>query len=202
MWLLVTYITIWTVSPGPVCIKTIQETRNQGLRAGISIATGASITAILMVTAGLIIHSLGFSTVLDSTGVFMIEQVGGIAIILMGVYAAFKCFAAHSIESDQLADESNAKAGLIQGMGVMATGIPQALLCYIVIVPQTVELSAVPTTMVWLGSLNVAMVFGFYSLVAIITSCSQRMVQNNRFKPVFDFSLAAMLIGMGVNILF
>lgn len=202
MWLIVIYIAVWTVSPGPVCVKTIQEVRNNGTKAGVTIATGATITAVLMVLAGLIIYSLGFSAILDSSGVTMIEQIGAAAVILMGLYAALKCFVATSVQSDELAVESSKRAGLLQGMGVMATGIPQALLVYVVMIPQTVEQSAATTTILVLGALNVAMVFCFYSLVAAITGRSQRLVRNNRFKKVFDFSLATMLVGMGVNILF
>ncbi len=202
MWLIVIYITIWTISPGPVCIKTIQEVRNNGTKAGVTIAAGASITAVLMVLAGLIIYSLGFSAILDSSGVTMIEQIGAVAIILMGLYGAFKCFTLTASQLDDSAVESSNRTGLLQGMGVMATGIPQALLVYVVMIPQTVELSSVTTTILVLGSLNVAMVFGFYSLVAAITGRSQQMVRNNRFKKVLDFSLASILIGMGANILF
>ena len=202
MWLIVIYITVWTVSPGPVCIKTIQEVRKSGTKAGVTIATGSTITAVLMVLAGLAIYRLGFSAILDSSGVTMIEQVGAVAIILMGLYAAFKCFVSTSIEADDSAVEPSNRAGLLQGMGVMATGTPQAMLVYVVMIPQTVELSAVTSTILMLGSLNVAMVFCFYSLVAAITGRSQQMVRNNRFKSVFDFSLAAMLVGMGASILF
>ena len=202
MWLIVIYITVWTVSPGPVCIKTIQEVRTNGTKAGVTIAIGATITAVLMVLAGLIIYRLGFSAILGSSGVTMIEQIGAVAVILMGLYAAFKCFVVTSVQPDDLAVESSKRAGLLQGMGVMATGIPQALLVYVVMIPQTVEQSAATTTILVLGALNVAMVFFFYSLVAAITGRSQQMVRNNRFKSVFDFSLAAMLVGMGVNILF
>ena len=202
MWLIVIYITVWTVSPGPVCIKTIQEVRKSGTKAGVTIATGSTITAVLMVLAGLAIYRLGFSAILDSSGVTMIEQVGAVAIILMGLYAAFKCSVSTSIEADDSAVEPSNRAGLLQGMGVMATGTPQAMLVYVVMIPQTVELSAVTSTILMLGSLNVAMVFCFYSLVAAITGRSQQMVRNNRFKSVFDFSLAAMLVGMGASILF
>ena len=202
MWLIVIYITVWTVSPGPVCIKTIQEVRKSGTKAGFTIATGSTITAVLMVLAGLAIYRLGFSAILDSSGVTMIEQVGAVAIILMGLYAAFKCSVSTSIEADDSAVEPSNRAGLLQGMGVMATGTPQAMLVYVVMIPQTVELSAVTSTILMLGSLNVAMVFCFYSLVAAITGRSQQMVRNNRFKSVFDFSLAAMLVGMGASILF
>ncbi|MEM8858857.1 MAG: LysE family transporter [Chloroflexota bacterium] len=202
MLLIVIYITVWTVSPGPVCIKTIQEVRNNGTKAGVTIAIGATITAVLMVLAGLVIYRLGLSAVLDSSGVTMIEQIGAVAVILMGLYAAFKCLVSTSAQSDDSAAESSNRAGLLQGMGVMATGIPQALLVYVVMIPQSVELSAVTTTILVLGSLNVAMVFFFYSLVATITGRSQQMVRSNRFKSVFDFSLAAMLVGMGASILF
>ena len=188
MWLLVTYISIWAVSPGPVCVKTIQEARKHGSRAGVTIAMGASITAILMVIAGLVIHETELSKILDSSGVFVIEQVGAIGIILMGVYAGFKCMTA-TIDYGQEGEEQVAtRAGLIQGMGVMAAGIPHALLFYNVIIPQTVELSDVTSTIIGLGGLKVMMIFGFHALVAIITGRSQQLVRNNRFKKIFDFS--------------
>lgn len=202
MWLLITYITIWTVAPGPVFIKIIQVVRNQGTKAGLIMSMGATLTAILMVIAGLIIYTFGLSTILDSVGVIMIEQIGAVAIILMGLYAGYKCFKTQSIESGASVAESAKRSSLIQGMGVMATGIPQALLVYVVMIPQTVELRAEASTIIGLGSLNVLMVFAFYSLVAIVTGRSQQMVRNNRFKNVFDYSLAGLLIGMGTTALF
>ena len=202
MWLLVTYITIWAISPGPVCIKTIQETRSHGTKAGVIISMGASITAVLMVISGLIIHNLGFSALFESSGVFVIEQIGAIGIILMGVYAIYKCFTADLEELALEGEMTSSKAGIFQGMGVMAAGIPQALFFYNVMIPQAVELSAVTGTIIALGALKVAMIFVAHSVVAMITNRSQRIAPNNRFKKLFDFSLAGMLIAMGVSILF
>ncbi|MEM8858643.1 MAG: LysE family transporter [Chloroflexota bacterium] len=202
MWLLVTYITILSFAPGPVFIKTVQEARNRGIKAGISIASGASIAAILIILAGLIIHSMGFSEILDSSGMLILEQIGAVGIILMGLYAGYQCLAASFSEAEEHSEAAPAGTGLIQGMGMMVPTIPHGLLFYNVIIPQTVELEAVTSTIIGLGVLEVAMLFGFHAIVASVAGRSHSFVRNPRFKKVFDFSLATLLVIMGINILF
>ena len=53
MWLLITFIIIWAISPGPVAIMTLHESRKHGVMAGIAVSGGASLTALLMVVLGL-----------------------------------------------------------------------------------------------------------------------------------------------------
>ncbi len=201
MWLLITYIIILSIAPGPVFIKTVQEARRNGANAGMLVALGASIMAIVIVLAAMAIHSLGFSAVLDSSSMSIIEQIGAVGIILIGAYAGYKCLTASFEEADAPENAAGTKTRLLQGMGMMVPTIPHGLLFYNVILPQTVGIDALPSLMIWIGALEVAMLFGYHALVAFIADRSNKMVRNTRYKKVFDFSLAALLIGMGVNIL-
>ena len=202
MWLLITYILILSIAPGPVFIKTVQEARIKGTRAGIYIALGASIAGVFIVIAGLIIHSLGFSAILDSSSMFVIEQIGAIGIILMGIYAGYQCLTASLDQENVELEGCVSNKGIMQGMGMMLPTIPHGLLFYNIIVPQTVELNSITSTIIGLGVVEVVLIFGYHAIVAFLAGRSQRLIQNVRVTKVLDFSLAILLVGMGVNILF
>lgn len=201
MWLLVTFITLWAISPGPVCILTIQESRKQGARAGVAISAGAAVTATLMVVAALLIHLSGLTSVLDPSNMSIIEIIGAVGIILMGLYAGYKCLLAREQKSEASDVNTKNRASFFQGMAMMVTSIPHALLFYNVIMPQTVELADMTSTILALGSLKVLLIFGFHAIVALVAGYAQNWFSNNRFRTTLDFSLATLLVVMGVNIL-
>ena len=200
MWLLITFIILWAVTPGPVFIMTIQETRKHGSRRGIALSSGATATSVIMVLIALLIHSTGFTTFDESSSMFLIERIGSIGIILMGLFAGYKCMFVKAAEPSE-GEPICTRTGFIKGMCLMATNIPQALLFYTVIMPQTVEASEMASTIIGLGSLKVIMIFGFHAIVAIVADRSKNFSGNKRTKTVFDFALAALIVGMGVNML-
>lgn len=202
MWLLITFITLWAITPGPVFIMTIQETRKHGLRAGVAISAGATLTSALMVIAALFIHLSGLSAALEASNMLIIEQVGAVGIILFGIYAGYKCFSVIRDEPDDDLPQNHTRGSFAQGVVLMMTSIPQALVFYNVIMPQTLELSKMTSTIMGLGTLKVPMIFGFHAGVALISGRSQSVFGNVRIKKGLDFSLALLLVGMGVNILF
>lgn len=201
MLLLITFITIWALSPGPVAVMTLHETRKHGLMAGIAVSGGATLTAVLMVFAGVLVHSVGFSAILDSDGMIVIERIGAFGIILMGMYAGYKSLWSNDKEIATTDLQSRNKAGFAQGMMVMATYIPQALVFYNMIVPQTVEPDAIITAIIALGSLKVVLIFGWHSAIAFVTTRAQDWVGTNRFGKAFEISTACLIMGLGINML-
>ena len=202
MWLLVTFITLWAISPGPVCILTIQESRRLNARAGVAISAGSAVTATLMVVFALVIHLAGLTTLLDPENMSIIEIVGALGIISMGLYAGYKCLLAKKDKTTVAEAETSSRASFFQGMAIMVTNIPHALIFYNVIMPQTVELADMTTTILALGSLKVVLIFGFHTAVAFVASFAQKWLNHNRLRTVLDFSMSSLLVLMGVNILF
>ena len=202
MWLLITFIIVWALSPGPVFVMTMHETRKHGASAGIAVSGGATLTSILMVVAALLIHSAGFSAILETGGMFVIERIGAFGIILMGLYAGYRCLASTSLDVSASEREPTARYGFAQGMMVMATYIPQALLYYNVIVPQTVGPDAIVTAIVVTGALKVITIFGWHTGIALMTARAQKWVNGHRFGKAFEFASAGLIMIMGVNILF
>ncbi len=202
MWLLITFIIIWALSPGPVCFMTIQEARKHGPLAGVSVSAGATVTSILMILAGIIIYGAGFTAVLDSDGMLLIEKIGALGIISMGLYSGYKCLLNQSQGTSDKNVKTNNRFGFVQGMTVMATYIPQALLFYNVIVPQTVEPDAVFTAIIALGTLKVILIFGWHSGIAFLATRAQNLVRSPRFGRVLEVALASLIMVMGINILF
>ena len=139
MGILITFIIIWALSPGPVAVMTLHESRKSGLISGIAVSTGASLTAALMVIIALLIHIVGFTAILDSEGMIVIEQIGAIGIISMGLYAGYKSLWSTSNAIAKTSASTSNSLSFIQGMLVFATYIPQSLVFYNVILPQTVE---------------------------------------------------------------
>lgn len=201
MWLLITFIAIWALSPGPVAVITLHETRKHGLMAGVAVSGGATLTATLMVIGALFIHAVGFSAILDSDGMIVIERIGAFGIILMGMYAGYKSLWASTNEAVTNNMEPNTKLGFIQGVMVMATYIPQALIYYNMIVPQTVDSEAIITTIIALGTLKVVLIFGWHAGIAFIASRTQNLVGSKRFGKVFEVVTACLIMGLGINIL-
>jgi threonine/homoserine/homoserine lactone efflux protein len=201
MLLLITFITIWALSPGPVLVMTLHETRKRGSRAGIAVASGATVTAAVMVLSAIFIHLAGFSALLAAAELGIIEQIGAVGIILMGVYAGIKSLSAGRAEPSGTLPQAGSKAGFFQGMLMMATYFPQALVFYNMIVPKSVELSAIITTIILLGVLKVILIFAWHSGIAIIVTRVQSRMRGQRLGKLFELSSACLIIGLGVNIL-
>ncbi|MEL7434344.1 MAG: LysE family transporter, partial [Chloroflexota bacterium] len=145
MWLLITFITIWALSPGPVAVMTLHEARKKGTMAGVAVSAGATVTSALMVMMGLVVHLVGFSSILESDSTIIIERIGALSIIAMGMYAGYKSIlSTFEQENSDVADvQPIGNFGFVQGMMVMATYIPQALVYYNLLIPQTLEPQAV-----------------------------------------------------------
>jgi len=179
---------------------TIQEARKHGYLAGVSVSAGATVTSILMVLAGIIIHGAGFTAVFDSEGMLIIEKIGALGIISVGLYSGYKCLFNQSPETADNDVRTN-KFGFMQGMTLMAAYIPQALLFYNVIVPQTIESGAIFKAIIALGTLKVILIFFWHSGIAFVAT-RKNVVRSNRFGTIFEATLACLIMGMGINILF
>lgn len=201
MWLLITFITIWAVSPGPVAVITLHESRKHGLMAGVAVSAGATLTSALMVLMGVIVHLIGFSAIIESHGMVTIERIGAIGIISMGIYAAYKSIWSVQ-DTNQDATPFLNKVGFIQGMMVMATYIPQALIYYNMIIPQTIEPDSILSAILLLGTLKVVLILGWHSGIAYIATRTNLWGGNNRFGKLFEVATAGLMMLLGINILF
>ena len=201
MWLLITFITLWAISPGPVFVLTLHESRKHGAWSGIAIAAGAAATSVLMVLTALLIHATGFLAVLDSPSMVLVERFGAIGIIIMGVTAGYKCLTSTEQIPNSQTISTRSQISFVQGMCIMLTSIPHALLFYNVIMPQTVSPDAMFSSIVALGSLKVLMILGFHAGVAVAAAHSQKLGNRNRFQRPIEFGLASLLVAMGTNML-
>lgn len=201
MWLLISFITIWALSPGPVAVMTLHESRKNGLMAGVAVSGGATLTASLMVVMALLLHLAGFSAILESDDMIIIEQIGAMGIIFMGMYAGYKSLWAKDTETKTSDIQPTTQFGFARGMMVMATYIPQALVYYNVIVPQTVEPQAIVPSIILLGGLKVIMIFGWHAGIAFVATRTQNWTGNNRFGKVFEVATAGLIMVLGINIL-
>jgi len=195
------FIIVWALSPGPVAVLTLHESRKQGLMSGIAVSAGAAVTSALMVIMGLIVYTAGITSILDSDGMIIVEQVGALGIILMGVYAGYKSLwtTGNKIANPDMAIDN--KRGFVQGMLVMATYIPQALVFYNMIIPKTVEPQSIITTIIFIGVLKVAMIFGWHSGIAVVATRTQNWTSNNVFGKALEVATACLIMVLGVSIL-
>lgn len=201
MGMLITFIVIWALSPGPVAVVTLHESRKNGLMAGISVSAGAALTATLIVVFGLLIHIAGFSMILDSDGVIIIEQIGAISIILMGISAGYKSLWKMDNVATSNNTDTSTRLSFVQGVMVMATYIPQALVYYNLIIPETVEPQAITTSIILLGTLKVMMIFGWHSGIAFVATRTQNWTGNNRFGKFLEVATACLIMVLGISIL-
>lgn len=201
MLLLITFILVWALSPGPVLIMTISETRKHGSWAGIAVAAGATVTSLLMVIAALCIHSTRFTEILNSGGVQIIERIGALMIIWFGVAAAYKSLWHTSVLSNSTDTNQYSRTGFVQGMLMMATYIPQALIFYNMIIPQTVGPTSTIMTILVVGSLKVILIFAWHAGAAVITTSTRKLLNSTRLEQGFGIASACLIMWMGVNIL-
>ena len=203
MWLLISFIVVWAISPGPVFMITIHEARKNGFLAGLAVSGGASVTSLAMVAMGLIVHHAGFSTFIEQDGMLFFEKAGAIGIIGMGLYAGYKSLAADKKESVSSDLSAKMQFGFGQGLMIMATYIPQALVYYNVIIPRTISFSQVAPTIVVLGALKVALIFGWHAMVAWLATRKQKIITLNKSPSgkVFEALTSVLIVGLGINIL-
>lgn len=201
MWLLITFIVIWAVSPGPVAVMTLKEARRNGSSAGVAVSAGASLTATIMVIAALIVHAAGLSLVLESDSMALVEKLGAVGITLMGLYAGYRCLRSASDKAVNSLDKPRSGVCFVQGMAIMATYIPQALIYYNIIIPQSVELASVFTAIVALGALKVGLIFFWHAGLALVATRSRARLSNRPLSKALELSLACLIVAMGLNIL-
>jgi len=168
---------------------------------GMAVAGGATITATLMVIGGLYVHSSGLLSILESSSMGLLEQLGGFGIVMIGIYAAYRCLWVTGETEEVDAVRPGGKAGFLQGMLLMATYIPQALIFYNVIVPQSVDTASIPEVIMALGGLKITLIFVWHSGIAFLAGRANNLMQNHLLGRVLEFALACLIVAMGVNIL-
>lgn len=202
MWLLTSMIIVWGITPGPVTITTVQTARKHGRRAGIAVACGATLVAALVTLAALLVESLGIREVIATSRLSVVEQLGASGIVLMGLLAGYKAFWPAGQKNQAPIRETKAGRGFMQGMMIGATYLPQALIFFTMIVPQTVGIRAATSAILFLGGLRVCMNLGFHSAIAILATRAQGWLRNNRFEKWLELSASVLMVGIGANVLF
>ena len=200
MWLLIVFILVWAFAPGPLTVVTLHETRKHGFRAGVAISAGAGLTCALMVVAALAVHNAGLTGIFEADGMNLIERVGALGIIGVGVFSGYKGLRP---AAEEVAVSTNTKEqiGFLKGFMMMATYIPQALVFYGLIVPKTVDPQLLITVILGLGVLKTVLVFGWHTGVAFVTTRAQGWIDNNRMGKPLELSSACLIIVLGVKIL-
>jgi threonine/homoserine/homoserine lactone efflux protein len=201
MWLLTTFIIIWSLSPGPVAVMTLHEARRHGRRAGLAVAGGATLMTVLMNLGALLIHIIGLRTTLHSSDFVLVEHMGGGGIVVMGLWAGYKSLMQRPTEKSTRQTHPGNKFGFLQGMMVMATYIPQTLIYYNMIVPQSIKPSMVTTAIIALSGLEIGLILVWHSLIAIVATQAQGWLRDTRFEKGLSLATACLLVGLGMRIL-
>lgn len=201
MSILIVFILVWALSPGPVAVMTLHETKKHGHMSGIAVALGATLTSALMVLAALLIHGLGFHAINDTSEFMIIERLGAFGIIVMGLFAGYKSLSVVNDQDDTVEETVNHRLGFFQGMMIMATYIPQAIIFYTVIVPQSVDTESILQIIIALGSLKVFLICIWHSLIAVMATKAQGWLDNKLVGKGLDVATACLLVGLGINIL-
>ena len=151
MWHLITFVLIWAMAPGPVVTMTFQETRKNGRAAGIAVDADATVNALLLVALGILVHSASLSKIMASGQSVWLQSAGVLGIILIGLYSGYKSLISVGRKKETLPESPSNQAGFIQGMLLMATHVPQILLFYNFMLPETVGIDNAMTTILALG---------------------------------------------------
>ena len=89
---IIAFILAWAFAPGPLTVVTLYETRKRGFGEGVAISAGAGLTCALMVVGALLIHNAGLSGLIESSSMKIIEPIGALGIICMGIYRLVQKF--------------------------------------------------------------------------------------------------------------
>ena len=201
MWLLITFVIVWALSPGPIMVMTMHKTRKYGLMAGVAVAGGASLTATLMVLCAMFIQSTGLSAIVETNLMVLVERIGASIIVSMGLFAGYRSLANNANKKTFGNANAQTHAGFLQGMMIMGTYFPQALMYYNLLVPQSIDTDAITIAIAGLGALKVLLIFGWHSGIAFITVHTENWALDNRFGQVLEVATACIMVGLGVNVL-
>ena len=208
MSVLIIFLIIWIVAPGPIAVLTLNRARSQGFAAGVAIATGAAIMTLLIFGIVLSVTLLNIP-ILQFSDSRAPQVFGAILIILLGLHAAIKAFAP-SNHTDAAPREGTLQANnplrgqrhnMTQGMLIATSGIPQSIIFYLVLIPQTAAPDEMQTLLIVFGLGKVLATLCWYSFIAGMVSLANRWLSNPQIGRRFDFATAFLMVGVGVNIL-
>lgn len=201
MFILFIFLFLWTLSPGPIMVLTINQARDCGQWAGISVAAGATCASGLILTAVLIAQWLGINLNLNGVNARSFEYVGAFLIVLFGVIIAYRTLFTKQKHDSSVPNGSFNTQGFWQGMLIVTASIPQSIIFYIILVPQSVPAPQVFSTILTLGLLKVALLFIWHAGIAVLTQRFQNVLIDSRLNKSFDFTLATILVFFGFSIL-
>ncbi len=200
MSVLIAFLIIWIAAPGPITMLVIGRTRSQGIRAGIAVTSGVTATKSLILFFIVIVHQLNLSIVELSTS-RVPKMISAGLIIVLGMHAGYKALKATSDGEHSQPVVSSSRNNIVQGMLVAVSGVPQAVVFYLILIPQTAAVGQLRNTVAAFGLTQLALTFLWYAAIACAISFVERWLQNPSVSRRFDFATAALMVGVGVNIL-
>ena len=204
---LIVFLIIWVVAPGPIAFLTLNRARSQGMAAGIAIAVGAAITTGLIFGTVILVELLHVPIEQFSTS--RVPQIfGALLIILLGVHAAYKAFLSPVncsdvplVKSKRCGENNQLRHNIVQGMLIALSGVPQSIIFYIILIPQTVAVDQIQSVTVAFGFTKMAFTLCWYSGVAGMVAYAQNWLSSPKIGRRFDFATAFCMVGFGINIL-
>ena len=200
MSVLIVFLIIWIVAPGPITVLMIDRTRSQGVVAGLTIAAGVTATTSLILLFVVIVHQLNLSIVQLSTSPVP-RMISASLIIVLGIHAGFKALKSNKQNENDQPTPGKRRNNFAQGMFIAVSGIPQSVMFYLILIPQSTNPSQVRSIIAAFGISHIALTFIWYAAIACAVTYVQRWLQNPTISRRFDFATAALMVGVGVNIL-
>lgn len=195
------FLFVWTLAPGPVAALTLDRARRFGRSAGVAVALGATLSTALILAAVVAAYLFGFSLLLDDSTSQAVEQFGASFIVLYGLFLGGKAVR-RVLHSEQSSTPLSVQhLSFLQGMMIVTASVPQSILFYVMLVPQTVAPDALLPTIICLGSIKVGLVLVGHVAVAVIATRVQHWFESPFLSRGLDVAMASLLVLFGVSIL-
>lgn len=201
MSLLVIFLIIWTLSPGPVAALTLDRSKRFGQASGIAVALGATLSTALILAAVIAAYLFGYSLILDDGTSKATEQLGASFIVMYGLFLGGKAVRT-SLSSEQTSTPMSVQyLSFLQGVMIVMVSIPQSIIFYVVLVPQAVDHTMLLQTIICLGTVKVGLMFCVHAALVAIATRAQPWLDSPLVSRGLDVVMASLLVFFGVNLL-
>lgn len=201
MYLLVLFLIIWTLSPGPVAALTLDRSKRHGQSAGIAVAVGATLSTALLLGAVIMTHLRGFDILLNEDTSSTVEGLGALLIVVMGLAVGYKALISTQGEEPTKSDFNPARRSFFHGMMMITASIPQSIIFYILLVPQSVPAAQVTAALISLGTLKILLMLVWHSALSMMVHRVHEWLDRPSLSRNLDFATASFLVLFGINIL-
>lgn len=201
MSLLIVFLLIWTLSPGPIAALTLDRARRFGQVSGIAVALGATLSTALILAAVIAAYLFGYSLILDDGTSKAAEQLGAAFIVVYGLFLGGKAVRT-TLGSEQTSTPMSVQyLSFLQGIMIVIASIPQSIIFYVVLVPQAVDPAMLLPTIICLGTIKVGLIFCVHAALAIIATRAQPWLDAPFVSKGLDVLMASLLVFFGITIL-